>query len=557
MSRNIVVEKARQQGFTEVFAGIRLFYFSTIVPVTSVYALPIDQKAREVARDRIYPLGLSSSRDRFTSDIISLFDQWETLMHKHVRTTTNAGMSSILFSHSWNEAIGETTAADLLYLDEFDRMRANVVSAFSESLASSSLGFKHIWSTPTVPKHGVNFYYEKSDQKVFMFKCQSCGYWQHITEDNVFQVKGSDTIKQRLYMQDPEVLFDDGTFIFGCIRCNNVLDRMNAKAEWVPRSAEVRKQWSGYKTSQADCVWHSADSIMRKLPEMRPGKGPWLRYVWGTPYSGDFSKPEVGIASKIVNRDLKIPTSKEDLDEFYKGYFVSLGVDWGDISWYVLTLTSQEIRIPTILSVGRILKPSDPDENIVKILNIHAAWGAKICIADVGYGADRNPKLWKVLKPFFYGCQYVNSKGNVVKGTSAQPVFDRIQKQSYQDFPKVRISNVESLKSIFEDLKHGRISSFLLDARLTEILDSHLRNVSIFTDIDDKGEITEEIKKLGPDHLLHALNYSLIGQEWRKLYGTNFVGDIALEPKDEIRNTGMPTYEDISEYLELFGEDIF
>ncbi len=78
--------------------------------------------------------------------------------------------------------------ADIVLLDEFDLMGEGVLELAQRRLASSSLGWLRVASTPRLPEAGINALFLQSDQRYYFLKCPACGLAQRLEwEHNVDQ----------------------------------------------------------------------------------------------------------------------------------------------------------------------------------------------------------------------------------------------------------------------------------------------------------------------------------------------------------------------------------
>ena len=347
-SRTIVVRKARQMGFTEVFINKQI-HLASLIRSMSVYTMPKSSKAEEIARTRVNPVGKAGHPSRFDAEVRSRFANWRALMHKQIIPRIGGGESNLIFTGSWNEDIGESTACDVVNLDEYDRMKPGVVTAFKMSLRASKIGALRLFSTPTFPNIGVDEQIKTTDDKRWTWTCSHCGYRQPLTRTNIMQVRGSDSLISRLESHDKTAHFEPGTFIIGCLKCNEPFNRMNDHAEWVANRPSAEP--SGYSMSQLDCPWISADTVMADLRDQEtPGLRQWYNYSLGESYAGDAGKVTEGLALALVDTDLSTITDRSKFNyRFRTNPQVVVGIDWGKQNWFMAVGRSPEYQVPIIL----------------------------------------------------------------------------------------------------------------------------------------------------------------------------------------------------------------
>ena len=74
--------------------------------------------------------------------------------------------------------------ADMLLIDELDRMDPTNVPYFNKRLIHSQRKWIRWGSTPTTPNFGIDARFQDSDQHYCHVKCNSCGEWQILTFEN-------------------------------------------------------------------------------------------------------------------------------------------------------------------------------------------------------------------------------------------------------------------------------------------------------------------------------------------------------------------------------------
>lgn len=508
LSKDVVVMKSRQLGFTEIMLS-KAIWFASLIGVTIVYTMPKGKKQEEIARERLDPLGYEWSNNRLSPGMRSLLVDWKaSTLHKHLSPLYGGGRSSILVQAAFKEggeSTGESTAGDILFLDEFDRMNPQVEAAFDQSLSSSKLGIKHVFSTPTYPNKGVDRKYNASDRKRYFFKCNHCGHWQPLRRENILQVKGSKDLVQRLEAHDDTARFPPGTFIIACLKCKKEIDRHSTKAEWV---AEQKSDISGYRMSKLDFAAKTADSIMLELRELKPGLGPWMWYVLGEAYLGEHGRLEEGWIYTMIDTTFPKFKSGKESREKYPDIKIGIGVDWGSSNWYVVKGKLPDRPLPIILSAGVFFDESNLDGDEAsrrsgeRMAQISEIWEPNAVIADFGYGKERNPYLYRKYGYKFYACDYSGKMNTTI------PAWGKNPPAITKSLPIVKVDRDTSLESILMDVRLQRFSVAPLDEEILELMDKHFRNVVIRVYEDDKGKLEKEAVDIGDDHLLHADNYA-------------------------------------------------
>lgn len=555
-SPTIVVKKARQMGLTELFIN-KQTHLSTLVRTVSVYTLPKDRKAVEIAKTRIHVLGKPNHPARFDDYVTSRFINWRSLTFKQYIPLIGGGESILIVTGSWSEDIGESTACDVAYLDEFDRMKPGVVTAFKMSLRSSKLGALRIFSTPTFPDRGVDEQIKATDGKRWMWKCGKCGHWQHLSRDNIMQVKGQDSLISRLETHDKTAHFEDGTFIIGCLKCRQELDRLNSHAQWVAERPGVSA--SGYSMSQLDCAWITGDTIMKDLRDQEePGLRQWYNYSLGEGYAGDSGRLSEGLAYTLVDPDV---TNIDDGNAFRYRFRtrpqIVVGIDWGKSNWFHCMGRTPEYKVPITLDLEMFTDTENPDDTVNAACRFIDKWKADVIVADNGYGQDRNPKLRDKYGDKFMACDYPPAGSRFA---TSKPVYDRTP--IGDPVPLVFVGRAPWLKrqilKLSQEPRGYRIASSKSVLKYLDIYDLHIRGVTISPEQSARGELVDEAITLGPDHFLHTTGYCDLAFTYLDEHSMHDI--VWLDAPDSLRDPNSPeqvdsvlTIEDVVDTFDIFG----
>jgi hypothetical protein len=551
MSKTVAVKKARQMGVTELFIS-RMVYMSSLLRCRTVYALPKDKKAKEISNQRMKPLGTRGHPDAFHGEVLErIIPGWRGVLTRSIVPRYGGGTSDIIITGSWNEDLGESTAADIVNLDEFDRHKPGVISAFRESLAASRIGQLRLFSTPTFPGMGVDGQFEISDKCRWVYKCTKCGFQQYLTRANIAQRTGPDSLIQRLEAFDDRAKVPDGTFSIVCVKCQEDLDRWNAKAQWVPERTDGELR--GYSISQLDCMWITADMIMRKLREHKI-MSKWVNYNLGEAYAGETGPIASGFVYTLVDADIKV-RNRAQLDAMFKNCRVSIGGDWGGTNYGTVLATTPDRPKPIIVEVFKIVSTDNVDELVAAIVAKEKQWAADIVVTDFGYGQDRNPKLYKALACQFWGCLYPPV---AQVGSTSEPIFGPNKPTEKVPYPLCRVGRAPSLEDTLRIIRQGGIIIGNLPdfEESLDDLDVHFGNVVLDVEELPNGLFARVAVTTGPDHYLHALNYAMIGQYWLKKHSlsVNSVQPYAV-PGQGVEPTvsGVPTGAELEDIYGMFG----
>lgn len=469
-----VVRKSRQLGLTEIGVAEMLWFTDVHRNVKAMFVFPRDRQVKDFVKTRMNPAIEDS--EYFSSIIDKQFDSIEV---KKIRG------SFMLFRAPGKEgALGEGADIDYLSLDEYDRLPEGIEYIFQESMKSSRYGFLRRWSTPTLPSVGIDAQFQKSDQRFYMIKCQSCNHWQILNvEDNIMQIdpKGIDYASETI---------KPGTFEFVCAKCRKPLDR--TYGEWVAKYPS-RTAIRGYHISQLNAVWISADDIKKR--EMRyTSKQLFYNYVIGEPY--------VNEGMIITEHDL-LGAVRFDAPKLHRNDypFVVAGIDWGVTNWVVLC-GLKENGETDILNMWYFQDdPFKPLEAVNRIARTLKPFNPELIIADEGFGADRNAALMTIFPGKVWACRYKTYKGQ------AQI------KDSWNETQRlVTVDKTLKVQRLIHAIKAQKFGIWRPDEKF-KIIYRHLYNTRIMDEEGEDGQVYPIARRLGDDHTASCLVYCMIGLE--------------------------------------------
>ena len=162
-----VYQKGAQIGITETAIN-KVLWMGDHSNLTFIYVFPTADDVFKFSQGRFNPV----IRGNF-------------YLRKRMRSADNATQKQI--ANSWiyfRGAQKETQAisipADGLVIDEYDFAPPDILDVFSKRLTASKSPITWRFSTPTIPKYGINAMFETTDQRHWMVKCEACNKWQTI-----------------------------------------------------------------------------------------------------------------------------------------------------------------------------------------------------------------------------------------------------------------------------------------------------------------------------------------------------------------------------------------
>ncbi len=390
-------KKGRQVGVSELELVEVLWFLDTHPGTKVILTFPRDTQLKDFSVTRI---GEALDETRSMRELVGTPNQVYT---------KRIGDSYLILRSAWESNLGEGVDADMVVLDEKDRMKEGIDIAFRESLESSEYGYLREVSTPTLPGRGVDEPFQKSCQYEWFVKCTKCGKAQQVRyPDNVIQVKDIPIGTKQL---------EEGTYQYQCdnSKCRGNLNRLSG--EWVSRFP-TRTHIAGYNMPQTIAPWINATKLMQKRIDYKYVQL-WTNYCLAECAVGErVLLTDTDFDQCIAGHQLKTMRSSE-------WSRIIAGIDWGHFNWgvvwgvnayndkpYVIgfTVFEDDARDPlgSAKKMDKWLKPFDPD----------------IIIADAGYGKDRNSYLLKHWDHKFFACVSANTRVATLDAKGSKRIRD-------------------------------------------------------------------------------------------------------------------------------------
>jgi hypothetical protein len=248
-------EKARQVGVSELEVSEAIHFLWTHPGTKLITTFPREKQLLDFSTTRIAPVFRESEEIR---TLLGIPNQV---------TSKKVGDSFWLLRSAWESGLGEGIDADVVVLDEVDRMKEGVEVAFRESMKASKFGWLRQISTPSLPGRGIDVPFSASDQQIWHVRCDS-GHEQEVSyPDNVIQVKEFPIGTKEL---------PAGAYEYLCRRqdCRKPLNRLHGR--WVPRHPD-KKNIRGYHISQLIAPWINATRLMQNKIDY-PFLSMWVNY---------------------------------------------------------------------------------------------------------------------------------------------------------------------------------------------------------------------------------------------------------------------------------------
>jgi hypothetical protein len=240
LSRETVVRKCSQVGISEVSSRKALALVNVLQPYTVAYTLPTAIFAGTFAKTRIDP-------------IINGSDAMKEAIHS---TNDNSGLKQFRDSFLYIRGAASSNApisipCDHLIHDELDFCDQEVIGQYTSRLTHSQWKRVDKFSTPTIPKFGIDLAFTESRRHFLMCKCDHCNhqfipsYYDHVRiPDYAGDLK---SINKSLL---PKLRW--GEAFLECPKCGKRPSLQWSQREWVCENPNEGHVAAGYQVSPFD-----------------------------------------------------------------------------------------------------------------------------------------------------------------------------------------------------------------------------------------------------------------------------------------------------------------
>lgn len=453
-TKRMVVKKAGQIGVS-TFAIAKALWLADNHIASVIMTMPTQSDVSVFSQTRVNPM---IRRSRLQNNV-----------HVDNVGVKQVGDSFIYLRGAWSEKQALSIPSDFNIHDELDRSKPDVREMYEERLSASRWGWNLDISTPTYPNYGITALFEETDRREWFVKCESCGKEDIIREENIL----------------------DGEY--RCLKCKEVLNRRVGR--W---RATGQGKIKGYHVSQLMADWISAREVLRKKTTYR-FKRDYYNFVLGEEYAGG--------EGMVTRADIINCFAKE---EECSGK-ATIGVDWGNISWYVLRKSG------VILGMGMI--KGDTRTHAGQVGKIMERFDAD-AVCDFGYGDTKNSELMEKYPGRVWVCQYPESD----TGRYTEPKLD------YKTH-KILVDRTRSLQDCLLEIKNKEVRIFNSEI-MGKFIEHHLNLVEEKGE-DRHGSVRTMIKKVGDDHLAHANNYARMIEGEKGQPNVRIIGDDEDETEED------------------------
>lgn len=314
MHDDIVVIKSAQVG-ESVERIFKALWCAKFMGANIIYVLP----TKNVVDDFVIPK---------VNPIISANPHVKRLLKNDSKSLKQVGDRFIYFNGAFSESASIMKSADILILDELDRMKdMSIVNMFDSRLQASTIGtsghgIRWRLSNPSQLGFGVDGLWKDSDMRYWFVTCSHCAHraWMDFTKEEMFMNKdGTPQISHYV---------DQDRRIYACGKCSEeIYDRDRRNGVWIARYPERYRH--GYWISQMMAPWVTAARILEQKEESNIEF--FHNFVLGKAYTP---------SDMVVNRETILrATAPSNIARTH----VAIGVDQDAGGQYYVAMTAQGV----------------------------------------------------------------------------------------------------------------------------------------------------------------------------------------------------------------------
>ena len=409
-----------------------------------------------------------------------------------------AGASYLYLRSTWIGGKGHNRAgqallsfpADVLILDEYDRMDPAAVALAEKRMRASTVARELNVSTPTLPGKGIHQIYLQSDQHVWEIPCPSCGHWQELDFfRDVRAEPGTQTTKNGSGAQPYETWREwdredllRSRWTVHCEHCHGVVDR-TAMGRWVSRNPDVTSIRGYHVPALAFPVISLAKLAVNATSEDPTQLEEFFRSDLGVPYETEGSN----ITDAMLDAIGAMPLSPGPWTN------VTMGVDVGSrFHFQIAGLAKDGVR--EVLEMGAVRSWDALTELLHK-------WSVRRCIIDA-LPELHGAKTWadehkgRVFRAFYPNSTHGKALGGELYLLNEDDRTININRTMAMDAVYARVlSQKERWRKVIVQSQEVK---------------AHMKAPIRVMSEDSTGQPIASWTHIAPDHLYHASVYCLV-----------------------------------------------
>lgn len=371
---------------------------------------------------------------------------------------------------------------DRIVFDERDEMPDDKVDLALERVSHSDVQEIVYLSTPTIPDYGIDEIYQRSDQRVWMIRCEKCG------KETCLELEFPSCLKEvpGKYSADGQIINveDAGRVYRACIHCDAEI--YPRKGRWVVRESKNSSDIHGRWISQLNSIYVEPGTILKLFNDPPHGN---ITEV----YNSKLGMVHIAAENRLTLNQVYGVCSRDAMETSHNGPCCA-GVDVGKVLNVVIGCRPSANGLK-VLKVAETTSFND----LYDLLN---RFNVKSTVIDLKPEIHKVRDFQAANKRFrVFACDYQEHQRGVTSWDEKQG--------------NVIVNRTEICDATHELFETG--SGFELPRRCNEI-DIYARQMcniaKVLEENPETGSKEYRYRKLsGADHYRHATNYLLLASE--------------------------------------------
>jgi len=491
--RKMLLIFGRQCEKSTTIANLFIALCNTIEYLRSLYVTASHEQMREFSDERLRAVIADSPILLKMIGVVGAADrQTQNVQTKRWVTQAKIVLRSVYKSPDRVRGI----ASDLLGVDELQDIILDFLPVIEETLFACEIedGPFSIYSgTPKTFENPLELYWSlHSTQNEWAVRCERCGHWSIIEEENIGPVGLVCMYK-----------FHNET------RCGGLLDPIR-NGQWV-RTGKADAEWEGFRLPQPIAIYARMDKplVFRRqwsallVKQGRYSRAKFLNEVMARSY--DLGTKPVSLA-EVRRCCLQDYSLVYEPTRHMKSTYTWAGVDWGtgDESYTVLSIWTYDIkgRFRCLFAKRYEGLESDPDYSVMDIIKWCRVFNVTRIGADWGFGFYPNSKLQKAFgadKVMLY--MHAGKQKDKVRWNKEGGHFTTHRTRVLQD--------------VFTLIKRGPRALGIAFANWEE-MEPFIRDILVvYSEYSERmNELKFDHPRGRPDDFLHTVCYALLASQW-------------------------------------------
>jgi len=355
---------------------------------------------------------------------------------------------------------------DRVVFDELDEMDSAMITLAKERVSHSRVKEMMYLGTPSIPDYGIDAMYQKSDQRVWMLECSSCG------KETCLDLEFPNSLRRRA----------DGSVYRCCINCASELHP--SRGRWVAQYPSRSKDLVGWWISQLNSTFVDPTDILDLYED--PPHGDLSEIM-----NSKLGRAYIPAENRLTPGEVYSCCGKEPMLNKHEGP-TCMGVDVGTQLHVVIA----ERKTRTSLKVIKICRVSSFND----LHDLARDFNVKSAVIDLFPEKRKVTEFQKAESFSVFGCNYVETR-------TGQTFWDEKQ--------RIIKCNRTEICDATHDLvvEAGRLELPRRNLELDEFVKEMCNIAKVLEENVERAINLFRYKKLGSDHYRHSMNYCLLASD--------------------------------------------